>query len=329
MDFFARLFGRRPQRKTVRPSKPFVPAPDWPPPSVDGVSHDSPEPFDAVPTWVKYPSGQPLGHIIVFANEKGGVGKSTSAFHTCIALCNAGESVAALDVDLRQLTLGRALWSREESEKRFGVKLPGPELITLVQQNEDELEEKLRMARIRHNFIVIDVGGHDSPIARRAIALADTIVTPVNDSFIDLDMLGHIDPHTGAFKTLGNFARLVAHLREAGISTRPKPLDWVVMQNRARNFATRNEKQVLGALQAISPVAGFRVIPGLRERVTYRELFPIGLTLFDLEAIPSQGKLQPRAREEIWAMLRALKLPSAVLNAAISVTEPAEVQPDQ
>jgi chromosome partitioning protein len=85
-----------------------------------------------------------------------------------------------------------------------------------------------------------------------------------------------------------------------------------------------HKNRLLGALQAISPVAGFRVIPGLRERVTYRELFPIGLTLFDLEAIPSQGKLQPRAREEIWAMLRALKLPSAALNVAISAPEPTE-----
>ena len=100
---------------------------------------------------MKYPVGGQRGHIIVFANEKGGVGKSTSAFHTCIALCNAGESIAALDVDLRQLTLHHALWARQESEREFGVKLPGPEQILLAQQNENELEEKLRMARIHHS----------------------------------------------------------------------------------------------------------------------------------------------------------------------------------
>ena len=273
---------------------------------------------------MKYPVGGQRGHIIVFANEKGGVGKSTSAFHTCIALCNAGESVAALDVDLRQLTLHHALWARQESEREYGVKLPGPEQIMLAQQNENELEEKLRMARIHHSFIVIDVGGHDSPIARKAIFMADTIVTPVNDSFIDLDMLGRIDPRTGEFRTLGNFARLVEHLKEPGMAIRPKALDWVVMQNRSRNFATRNERKVLEALEKIAPVAGFRLVPGLRERVTYRELFPMGLTLFDLEAIPGLGKLQPNAREEIWAMLRALNLPSAALNRAIAPTAAAE-----
>lgn len=272
---------------------------------------------------MKYPVGGQRGHIIVFANEKGGVGKSTSAFHTCIALCNAGESVAALDVDLRQLTMHHALWARQESEREYGVKLPGPEQILLAQQNENELEEKLRMARIHHSFIIIDVGGHDSPIARKAIFMADTIITPVNDSFIDLDMLGRIDPRSGELRTLGNFARLVEHLKEPGMAIRPKALDWVVMQNRSRNFATKNERKVLDALEKIAPVAGFRIVPGLRERVTYRELFPMGLTLFDLETIPELGKPQHNAREEIWAMLRSLNLPSTALNKAIAPAAPA------
>jgi chromosome partitioning protein len=320
------LFSRFRRHKAVPPPPP-APAQPWPPAPLDPfpnyhqfdvVFDAEPMPEPEQPAWMKYPVTPPKGHIIVFANEKGGVGKSTSAFHTCIALCNAGERVAALDVDLRQLTLHRALWARQESEREFGVNLPGPEQIMLAQQNENELEEKLRMARIHHSFIIIDVGGHDSLIARRAIFMADTIVTPVNDSFIDLDMLGRIDPRTGELKTLGNFARLVEHLREPGMVLRPKRLDWVVMQNRSRNFATKNERKVLDALQKIAPVAGFRVIPGLRERVTYRELFPMGLTLFDLGAIPELGRLQPKAREEIWAMLRALNLPSDALNRAIA-----------
>ena len=325
MGFIARLFRRKPKR-TALPSPRAFDDSQWPPaplsPAPSYRSFDSPpafpEPVQETPAWMKYPVGGQRGHIIVFANEKGGVGKSTSAFHTCIALCNAGERVAALDVDLRQLTLHHALWARQESEREFGVKLPGPEQILLAQQNENELEEKLRMARIHHSFIIIDVGGHDSPIARKAIFMADTIITPVNDSFIDLDMLGRIDPRTGELRTLGNFARLVEHLKEPGMAIRPKALDWVVMQNRSRNFATKNERKVLDALEKIAPVAGFRLVPGLRERVTYRELFPMGLTLFDLETIPELGKLQPNAREEIWAMLRALNLPSEALAKAIA-----------
>ncbi len=269
---------------------------------------------DDPPAWIKHPVSGRRGHIIVFANEKGGVGKSTSAFHTCIALCNAGERVASLDVDLRQLTLDRALSARMESARDYGVTLPGPEQILLVQPNEKELEAKLQMARIHYNFIVIDVGGHDSAIARRAIYMADTIVTPVNDSFIDLDMLGRIDPRTGELKTLGNFARLVEHLKEPGLGLRQKPLDWVVMQNRSRSLGTKNARKVVDALEKIAPVAGFRLVPGLRERVTYRELFPLGLTLFDLDMVPGFGRPQPAARAEIWAMLHALNLPNNVLR---------------
>ena len=170
------------------------------------------------------------------------------------------------------------------------------------------------MARIHHSFIVIDVGGHDSPIARRAIFMADTIVTPVNDSFIDLDMLGRIDPRTGELKTLGAFARLVEHLKEPGLAMRERALDWVVMQNRSRSLGTENERKVMDALSTIAPVAGFRLIPGLRERVVYRELFPMGLTLFDLALIPQLGRAQKAAREEIASMIDALNLPASVTS---------------
>ncbi len=325
MEFFDRLFGRKPK---AAPSPRPIASGGWvqqPDPQHPAPSFDLHDPLftedEEAAARLRYPVSARKGHIIVFANEKGGVGKSTSAFHTCIALCNAGERVAALDVDLRQLTLERALNAREDSAREYDVSLPGPELILLAQQNENELETKLRMAQIHNDFIVIDVGGHDSPIARRAIFMADTIVTPVNDSFIDLDMLGHINPRTGELRTLGNFARLVEHLKEPNIALRPKPLDWVVMQNRSRSLGTKNERKVLEALQKIAPVAGFRLVPGLRERVTYRELFPIGLTLFDLEKIPELGRPQHNARAEIWAMLRALNLPSEALNRAIALPQ--------
>jgi chromosome partitioning protein len=300
------FFSRWKKQKPVRPvtPRPTVPFPHY-------VQDELVEPVS--PT-LPFPTKK--SHIIVFANEKGGVGKSTTAFHTCVALCNAKEVVAALDIDLRQRTLGRALDAREETARKHGVDLPGPRQILLAQSTEAELETKIRMAQIDCPYIIIDVGGHDSPIARRAISIADTIVTPVNDSFIDLDMLGHVDPQTGEFKTLGAFARLVEHLKEPGIAHRERALDWVVMQNRSRSLATRNERKVMDALNAIAPVAGFRLIPGLRERVVYRELFPIGLTLFDLDLIPNLGRPQPAARSEISAMLEALNLPNETLSSS-------------
>jgi chromosome partitioning protein len=301
--FFSRWKKQKTKPRVTAPPERLTPFPQYEPVSQDRLTRPLPT---------------KKSHIIVFANEKGGVGKSTTAFHTCIALCNAGHKVAALDIDLRQLTLDRALSARQESARDYSVDLPGPKQILLAQSTEAELETKIRMAQIECAFIVIDVGGHDSPIARRAISMADTIVTPVNDSFIDLDMLGRIDPRTGELKTLGTFARLVAHLKEPGLALRARPLDWVVMQNRSRSRATKNERKVIDALKEIAPVAGFRLIPGLRERVIYRELFPLGLTLFDLEVIPGLGKRQPVAREEILAMLRELMLPSEALKKEIA-----------
>lgn len=301
-SFFTRWRKPKPLRL---PAPAQAPAPTLPTqPSLPFPQHD----IFAGDTLTR-PIATHKAHVIVFANEKGGVGKSTTAFHTCIALCNAGEKVAALDIDLRQLTLDRALNARMESAREYGVSLPGPQQILLAQSTEAELETKIRMAKIHNDFIVIDVGGHDSPIARRAIFMADTIVTPVNDSFIDLDMLGRIDPRTGELKTLGTFARLVEHLKEPGLAQRERALDWVVMQNRSRSLGTRNERKILDALAAIAPIAGFRLVPGLRERVVYRELFPIGLTLFDLEQLPQLGRPQPAARAEMAAMIAALQLP--------------------
>jgi chromosome partitioning protein len=299
LGFFSRWKKRKiPQQRFVPPPELQVPFPTYDPFEADRFMRSQPP---------------PKSHIIVFANEKGGVGKSTTAFHTCVALCNAGERVAALDIDLRQLTLDRALNARMATAREYGVTLPGPSQILLAQSTEAELETKIRMAQVHNAFIVIDVGGHDSPVARRAIFMADTIVTPVNDSFIDLDMLGHIDPRTGELKTLGAFARLVAHLKEPGMALRARALDWVVMQNRSRSLGTKNERKVLSALDAIAPVAGFRLVPGLRERVVYRELFPIGLTLFDLEILPELGRPQPAARAEMAAMLESLNLPTGAL----------------
>jgi chromosome partitioning protein len=301
------IFSRKPE---YRPALPPVQDPTAP------FSGFEPSPFPPPQMNQNLGFARPIlakkGHIIVFANEKGGVGKSTTAFHTCVALCNANMKVSGLDLDLRQRTFGRALDSREATARDFGVDLPSPRHLVLNQATEAGLEAEIHMAQTDCAFVIIDVGGHDSPIARRAIFMADTIVTPVNDSFIDLDMLGHINTATGELKTLGPFARLVEHLKEPGLHQRQVPLDWVVMQNRSRGMTTKNERKFQEALKVIAPAAGFRLIPGLRERVVYRELFPLGLTLYDLKHLPKLGRAQPGALAELAAMLGALHLPSQV-----------------
>ena len=158
---------------------------------------------------------RPDARVIVVANEKGGVGKSTVAFHLCIALADAGLKVAAIDLDRRQQTLSRVLQSRDGTARRLGVALPIPRQISLQMPSGAMLCQEISRIGWDANVIVIDAAGYDSPIARRAIALADTLVTPVSPSFIDLDVLGHFHPVTLEFTGPGVLFR---HGERAGRS---------------------------------------------------------------------------------------------------------------
>jgi chromosome partitioning protein len=250
----------------------------------------------------------PQPHVIVFANEKGGVGKSTMAFHSCIALANSGQSVFAVDLDTRQQSLGRALQNREGTARRLKIDFARPRYSVLDHVTPIGLRQEINRLGSRCSFVVIDVAGHDSPLARHAIALADTLVTPVNESFVDIDLLGRFDPVTFQLKELGGFSRLVQQLRV----DRKAPLDWLVAQNRLRRLGSINEHRIEDALEHLAPRAGFRLVPGLGERVIYRELFPLGLTVFDLKRIPEFARSQPIARAELDSLIEAMQLPIEV-----------------
>lgn len=251
-------------------------------------------------------------HIIVFANEKGGVGKSTTAFHTCVALTNAGESVVAIDLDHRQQSLAKILRKRQEMSRHLEIDFSTPDTPHMHDQNAASLDELIRKHRRSHNFMIIDVAGHDSAVARHAIKLANTLVTPINDSFVDIEVLGHIDPTSLQFNVLAPFSRLVQNAMQSRIASVQGSMEWVVVQNRLRSVKTMNGQKFAGALDEISKAAGFRLVPGLHERVIYRELIPFGLTLLDLPSIPKMARAHPVAQSELQSLLSALELPTEV-----------------
>ena len=144
--------------------------------------------------------------IITVANEKGGVGKTTVAFHLAVALADTGHKVLAIDLDRRQQSLTRALTNRDGTAKRLGVCLPLPRHLLLQQPSGAQSCQEVARARWDCDYVVIDAAGHDSPIARRAIALADLLVSPVNSSFVDLDLLGRFHPVTNKLLGAGCFA---------------------------------------------------------------------------------------------------------------------------
>jgi chromosome partitioning protein len=257
--------------------------------------------------------------VIVVGNEKGGAGKSTIAIHTATALMHADTRVAVLDLDLRQQTMGHFFANRRAWLAANGAVAPMPvedRLGTgLSGRPEDEVlkrfEDAFAQAREDADFVLIDTPGSDTKISRVAHGLADLIVTPMNDSFVDFDMLGVVDPVTLELKRHSLYSETVWESRKARAARDRKMIDWVVLRNRLAPTEARNRKRLDERVEALSRKVGFRVGPGLRDRVIYRELFPFGLTVADLAlgVRPVAMSLQHvAARQELRALMSALGL---------------------
>lgn len=255
-------------------------------------------------------------HIIVFANEKGGTGKSTTAVHVAVALAAQGRAVAALDLDHRQRTLARYLENREATIKRRGVALPTPRFAVHADSDEAAFDATIDELADGAEFLVIDTPGRDDPIARRAATRASTLVTPMNDSFVDFDLIGQVDPESYKVSRPSFYSELIWDARKARAKADGATIDWVVLRNRMQHIEARNMRRVGEALAALSKRVGFRLIPGLGERVIYRELFPSGLTMLDIDQIPDIGLGHVAARQELRELVAGLALPETAGAAA-------------
>ncbi len=260
--------------------------------------------------------------VIVVGNEKGGAGKSTIAIHLVAALMHAGETVAIIDLDLRQRSLARFFDSRRTWCASTGAVLPmpiacplAPEGVKLAEGDPAEALARLDTAMAdalgQASHIIIDTPGGDTPLSRAAHGRADLIVTPMNDSFVDFDMLGQVDPVTLDLVKPSLYSETVWEARKVKAATRGSSIDWVVLRNRLAVTEARNRKRLEERMTALSRRVGFRMGPGLRDRVIYRELFPFGLTIADLSP-----KVRPvpvslahvAARQELRALTQALGL---------------------
>ena len=251
--------------------------------------------------------GQP--HFIVFANEKGGTGKSTTAVHTAVALAAKGMRVAAIDLDHRQRTMTRYLENRTKTVDRLGKPLPQPVFEVLEDLTEAGLDAAIARLGANADVVVIDTPGRDDAVARAAILKADTLVTPMNDSFVDLDLIGQVDPDTYKITRPSFYAELIWNSRTQRAKQVGKTVDWVVLRNRLQHIDSHNLRRVGAALDELARRVGFRVIPGLGERVIYRELFPKGLTLLDLGEIGDASIAHVAARQELREMIAGLGVP--------------------
>jgi chromosome partitioning protein len=262
------------------------------------------------------PSGPDQTHVIVFANEKGGTGKSTTAVHVAIALAAKGARVACLDLDHRQRTLGRYLDNRADTIKRTGTALPMPRHATHDGASEDRYAELFDEMTRGSDYLVIDTPGRDDPFARCAATQADTLVTPMNDSFVDFDLIGQVDPESFKVTRPSFYSELIWDMRKQRAKADGATIDWVVLRNRLQHIEARNMRRVSDALGQLAKRVGFRIIPGLGERVIYREMFPAGLTMIDSREFGQMGLGHVAARQELREMMAGLALPEAAVAAA-------------
>ncbi|MBO9512048.1 AAA family ATPase [Erythrobacter sp. A6_0] len=269
-----------------------------------------------------HPLSHNRAHRIVFANEKGGTGKSTTAVHVAVALAYMGKTVAAIDLDPRQRTMHRYIENREAIQAKRGIELPTPtcEVFdgTAAGQDEKTLEATLDRFAQTADFLIVDTPGRDDPMARIAAEQADTLVTPMNDSFVDFDLIGQVDAETFKVKKLSFYAELIweARLKRSrmGLEQDRRELDWVVVRNRTGYTEARNMARLEKALAEMSKRVGFRIAKGLSERVIYRELFPSGLTLLDKGHLGDLGTSHLVARQELRGLIASLRLPGIGLE---------------
>ncbi len=248
-------------------------------------------------------------HHIVFANEKGGTGKSTTAVHVAIALASRGARVACLDLDSRQRTMYRYLDNRRETMERRNIKLPQPIFDVFNQESQAKLEKQIELLEAQCDFLIFDTPGRDDKYARFVATRAHTLVTPINDSFVDFDLIGRVDPENFKVKKLSFYAELIWEARMARAKSDGVTIDWVVLRNRLHNLEARNQQRMTHAIADLSKRAGFRAIPGLNERVIYRELFPSGLTLVDKGHLGQLATAHIAARQELRELVAGLGLP--------------------
>lgn len=266
-------------------------------------------------------SALPAPHRIVFANEKGGTGKSTTAVHIAIALAYQGYTVAAIDLDPRQRTFHRYLENRAETMKRREIALPTVRFEVFTGETAEELDALVAELAQGVDYLIFDTPGRDDPMARHVATSADTLVTPLNDSFVDFDLIGQVDAETFKVRRLSFYAELIWETRKkramATIREQRREMDWVVVRNRTQHVEARNMRRLDNALAELAKRVGFRVAQGLSERVIYRELFPSGLTLLDKGHLGELGTSHLVARQELRQLVAGLNLPQIARTGAV------------
>ena len=233
------------------------------------------------------------GRIIVFSNLKGGTGKSTTALSVIVGLLRRGKSVASLDLDMDQEALSRYLFNRTRFAKltKLRIGMPDHHRFTEIDPGGNGAELSTRLDILsglidnlvaENDYLVIDCPSLDNPLTRAVTARADVLTSPVNESFLDIDVIGEVRGSPPTVTRVGPFAEMIGaemqRRRDEGIDQ----LEWIVVRNRRNPSATRHTAAIGTVLGELSRNLSFRVADGFVDRLIFRELFLVGLSILDL-----------------------------------------------
>ena len=264
-------------------------------------------------TVTREPSGRPT--VVVVGNEKGGTGKSTTAVHLAVALMRRGARVATLDLDPRQQTLTRYLANRAAHAAATGRALAQPaHTATDPLEGADAAAAVVARARIAkalaaahgYDWLIVDTPGNASALSRAGHEIADVLVTPLNDSPVDIDVLARVDWESRVVEAPSVYCRFVWECRQHRAAD-GGALDWIVVRSRVGHAPSHNKRDVAALMDILAQNIGFRLAGGIGERVVFRELFARGLTLLDDAAASASHRA---ARDELDALVDALGVPA-------------------
>lgn len=263
-------------------------------------------------------------YIIVLGNEKGGTGKSTLAMHVLVSLLKSGLKVGTIDVDARQGSLGRYIANRTGHADQTQKDLKLPVHYAVFRSKKDSVKDAEH--EDTENFencleqlkdmdcIVVDTPGSDFFLSRIAHSYADTLITPLNDSFIDLDMLVRVGGQKGDELRPSTYAEMVWDQRKVRALRHQKPMEWIVVRNRLSNLYSRNKEEMQRILEMLARRIGFKVAKGFGERVIFKELFLSGLTLLDYEDTIALTVSHLAARQELRQLMQLISLPTHIAS---------------
>ena len=161
-----------------------------------------------------------MGRIIAIANQKGGVGKTTTAINLSACLAEAGQKVLVIDIDPQGNTTSGFGLSKTEIEKTVyevilrecdikeaivedvienldilpsNVNLAGAEIDLIdVENREYTLKESISEIREKYEYIILDCPPSLSMLTVNAMTAADTVLVPIQCEYYALEGLSQL-----------------------------------------------------------------------------------------------------------------------------------------